>query len=188
MPYSKVTSGWVGGDLYFYDKNGNEIFHIDGTNRALVLNAAAALTSPSLVLAANIANGTITAAKLANGAGLAAVIAAGLGTSVSYVKTDVGTKTLLAANATKDRGVLVVVIIDESYATAGGTQPTVKIGEAGTLEKGIAAATIASKAAGTVLCAGFLNTSTNAILATVTAAVGAATGGCSIAVIALPNS
>jgi len=36
MAHSNVKSEWVGGDLYFYDKSGNEIFHIDGTNRALV--------------------------------------------------------------------------------------------------------------------------------------------------------
>lgn len=36
MPAANVKSQWSGGDLYFYDKAGNEIFHIDGTNRALV--------------------------------------------------------------------------------------------------------------------------------------------------------
>lgn len=33
---SNVTSEFINGDLYFYDKSRNEIFHIDGTNRALV--------------------------------------------------------------------------------------------------------------------------------------------------------
>ncbi len=33
MSITNVKTEWVGGDLYFYDKAGNEIFHIDGTNR-----------------------------------------------------------------------------------------------------------------------------------------------------------
>lgn len=166
MPYTNVSSSWVSGDLYFYDKNGNEIFHIDGTNRALAMHASASLS----------------------GTGLTALLAAGLGTSVTYVKTDSGTKTLLAANATKGRGVLVLVTINETYANVGGAQPTVKIGETGTTEKGIAAATLTGATAGSIFVAGFTNTATDAIIATLTAATVTATGGCTITVIALPNS
>ncbi len=43
MPVTNVKTGWVGGDLYFYDKAENEIFHIDGTNRSLVFPAGSLL-------------------------------------------------------------------------------------------------------------------------------------------------
>lgn len=48
MPHTNVRSEWVDGDLYFYDKSNNEIFHIDGTNRALVLPSGATFTCASL--------------------------------------------------------------------------------------------------------------------------------------------
>lgn len=41
MPVANVKSQWIGGDLYFYDKAGNEIFRIDGTNRKLIIAAGA---------------------------------------------------------------------------------------------------------------------------------------------------
>lgn len=34
MPITNVKSDWTSGNLYFYDKSGNVIFYIDGTNRA----------------------------------------------------------------------------------------------------------------------------------------------------------
>lgn len=37
MTVANVKSQWVGGDLYFYDKSGNEILHFDGTNRKLIV-------------------------------------------------------------------------------------------------------------------------------------------------------
>jgi len=37
MSATNVKSQWVNGDLYFYDKAGNEIIHIDGTNTLFVL-------------------------------------------------------------------------------------------------------------------------------------------------------
>ena len=83
---------------------------------------------------------------------------------------------------------LVLVTINETYANVGGAQPTVKIGETGTTEKGIAAATLTGATAGSIFVAGFTNTATDAIIATLTAATVTATGGCTITVIALPNS
>lgn len=136
----------------------------------------------------NIVAGTIPAAALVNGAGIAAMVAAGLGNSANYPKTDVATNTLVAANATKDRGVIVMLIVTETYAAGTGTAPTVKVGEDTAIEAGIAAATVANKTAGTILCSGFLNTSTRKIIVTTTAAVGNGTGACTVVALALPNS
>ncbi len=140
------------------------------------------------VTTAKIADANVTNAKLAAGAGVAALVAAGLGNSASYIKTDTGTKTLLAAHATKNRGVLVLVHIDETFATGDTSQLILKIGETGTIEKCAAAATFTNAAAGSDFVFGFVNTSTNAIIATLTAAAGTGTGGASITVLALPNS
>lgn len=135
-----------------------------------------------------IGSAKVTSAMLASGAGVAALVTAGLGNSATYIKTDTGTKTLLAANSTKDRGVLVLVHIDETFATGDTSQLILKIGEADTIEKAAAAAVFTDAAAGANFVFGFVNTSTKAILATLTAAVGTGTGGASITVLALPNS
>lgn len=37
MPATNVKTGWVGGDLEFYDKSGNKIAEFDGTNRKLII-------------------------------------------------------------------------------------------------------------------------------------------------------
>lgn len=39
MPATNVKTQWSGGDLYFYDKSGNEIFNIDGVNRQVEFEA-----------------------------------------------------------------------------------------------------------------------------------------------------
>lgn len=130
----------------------------------------------------------IASSKLANYADLAAMVGAGLANSASYVKTDNGTKTLLAAHATKARGVLVVVHIDQTFANGDTSQLIVKVGETDTIEKAFASATFTDAAAGAYFVTGFLNTATKAIIATLTAAAGTGTGACSITVFALPNS
>ena len=135
-----------------------------------------------------IGSAKVTSAMLANGAGLAAVITAGLGNSVSYVKTDDGAKTILAANASKTRGVLVVGVVDEAFADAGGSQTVIEIGEEGTIDKGMDHTVLAGASKGAIFCRGFANTSTKAVIATVTKAVTTGTGGASFAVLALPDS
>lgn len=132
--------------------------------------------------------GKVTNAMLANGAGVAALLTAGLGGSVSVTKTDAATTTIVAAHDTKDRACLVLVIVDETYAIGTGTLPTVKIGEDDAIEKAMAATVLDTEAAGTVLAFAFTNTATKKIIATTTAAVGDATGGCSIIVLALPTT
>lgn len=132
--------------------------------------------------------GKVTNAMLANGAGVAALLTAGLGGSVSVTKTDAATTTIVAAHGTKDRACLVLVTVDETYDIGTGTLPTVKIGEDDTIEKCMAGTVLDTEAAGTVLAFAFTNTATKKIIVTTTAAVGDATGGCSITVLAIPTT
>jgi hypothetical protein len=137
---------------------------------------------------AQIADATLTGAKWAGGAGVAAILAAGLGGSASFLKTSAATTTVVAAHATKDRACLVVVRVDETYAIGTGTLPTVKIGEDDTIEKCMAATVLDTEAAGTIYVYAFTNTATKKIVVTTTAAVGNATGGCTVAVLAIPTT
>ncbi len=132
--------------------------------------------------------GKVTSAMLADGAGVAALLTAGLGGSVSVTKTDAATTTIVAAHGTKDRACLVLVTVDETYDIGTGTLPTVKIGEDDAIEKCMAGTVLDTKAAGTVLAFAFTNTATKKIIVTTTAAVGNATGGCSITVLAIPTT
>lgn len=52
---ANVSAKWVDGDLYWYDKSGNEIAHFDGTNRKLILPVASAI---SFARVANLAAAT----------------------------------------------------------------------------------------------------------------------------------
>ena len=140
------------------------------------------------VTTAKILDANVTNAKLAGGAGLGAVVTAGLGNSAAYPATTDGAQTLVAANATKDRGVLVIAVVDATFADAGGNQPTFQVGETGTAAKALDTAAFTNKAAGTIITTGFLNTATKAIIVTAAKAVGAGTGAVSITALALPNS
>lgn len=135
-----------------------------------------------------IAAGAIVSGHLGQGAGVAALLAAGLGGSHSSIKTEAATTTVVAAHGTKDRACIVVVTIDETYATGDTTAPTLKVGEDDTIEKAFAAATIANKTAGTVLVAAFTNLATKKIIVTTTAKAGTGTGGATVTVLAIPTT
>ena len=162
------------------------------TNTGAVTIANNAITAVKInadaVTTAKILDGNVTAAKLANGAGVAALLTAGLGGSVNVLKTSAATTTIVAANATKARACLVLVVVDETYAVGTGTLPTVKIGEDDTIEKCVAATVLTNQAAGTVLAYAFTNLATKKIIVTTTAAIGNSTGGCSITVLAIPTT
>lgn len=172
----------------------------DGTataSRAVVLDAnkhVDEINTASLKLGATGATVAVTAtaaqlnALAGASAGIAAVLAGGLGGSASFTKASAATTTLIAANATKDRAVLVVVVVDETYDIGTGTLPTVEIGEDDTIDKCMAHTVLDSEAAGTVLVFSFTNTATKKIIVTTTAAVGNATGGCTITAIAIPTT
>lgn len=64
MSNTNVKSSWSGGDLYFYDKSGNEIFRIDGTNRKLLFPVGSELSDTRKV---NLAAATQTLAATQSG-------------------------------------------------------------------------------------------------------------------------
>jgi hypothetical protein len=64
MPVANVKSKWVDGDLYFYDKAGNEIFHIDGTNRKLLVPSGSVLDLDAATTTLALAAGTVGADEL----------------------------------------------------------------------------------------------------------------------------
>lgn len=130
----------------------------------------------------------VTSAMLANGAGVAALLTAGLGGSASYLKTQDATAELVAANGAKDRATLVVAVVDESFADAGGNQPTFTVGEAGTLNKFFDTTAFTGKAAGTVLVAAGTNLATKNVSVTGVKAVGAGTGGVTVTAIGIPTT
>lgn len=148
----------------------------------------AAKINADAITTAKILDGNVTPAKLSAGAGVAALLTAGLGGSVSVTKTSAATTTVVAANATKDRACLVLVTVDETYAIGTGTLPTVEIGEDDTIDKCMAHTFLDTEAAGTVLAFAFTNLATKKIIVTTTAAVGNATGGCSVTVLAIPTT
>lgn len=153
-----------------------------------ITNTGVTAIGANKVTTAKILDGAVTGAKWSAGAGVAAVLSAGLGGSASVTKTSAATTTVVAANATKDRACLVVVTVDETYAVGTGTLPTVKIGEDDSIEKCMAATVLDTEAAGTVLVFAFTNLATKKIIVTTTAAIGNSTGGCSVAVIAIPTT
>ncbi|MGE3856990.1 MAG: hypothetical protein AB7G21_08555 [Dehalococcoidia bacterium] len=83
MANANVTTEWVGGDLYYYDKNGNEIFHIDGTNGRLVIadQLVDATASTLAVTAAAHEGRTVT---LNRAAGIAVTLPAATGSGAKY--------------------------------------------------------------------------------------------------------
>jgi hypothetical protein len=196
LAQANVTSRWVSGNLVFYDKSGNIIATFDGTNRefdvpsgsTLDLNGTIDITTFQLGGTTVTATGTQINNLAGAQGGLASILSAGLGGADSILKTEAATHTLVAAHATKDRAVLAVVYVDETYAVGTGTLPTVKFGETSTIEKFMAATVLDTEAAGTTYVYAGTNTSTKAIIATSTAAVGNSTGGCTITVIAIPTT
>jgi hypothetical protein len=168
-------------------KNSGQILVGDGTDlKSVPVTGDVTISNTG---ATTIGEGKVKSSMLANGAGVAALLTAGLGGSVSVKKDDVAaTTTIIAADGAKERACLVLVTVDETYAAGEGTLPTVKIGEDDTIEKCMAGTVLDDETAGTVLAFAFTNTATKKIIVTTTAAVGNATGGCSITVLAIPTT
>lgn len=159
----------------------------DGTNRPAAVTPSGDVTITNAGVTA-IGATKVTNAMLASGAGVGALLTAGLGGSASYLKTQNATADLLAANGTKDRACLVVVVVDETFADAGGNQPTFTIGEEATLNKFFDTAAFTNKTAGTVLVAAGTNLATKKVQVTGVQAVGAGTGGITVTVLAIPTT
>lgn len=54
MTVTNVSSSWSGGDLYFRDKSGNEILHLDGTNQKLIAPVGVVLNQRTRVTTAQV--------------------------------------------------------------------------------------------------------------------------------------
>lgn len=195
----KTMIAAAAGTVLVGTKTSGDVTELDASAEgALVIGQGAGETCAAAVMSGDvtmtkagvtsIGAGKVTSAMLANGAGLAAVVTAGLGNSVSYAKTDDGTKTILGDNATKDRGVLVLAVVDEAFADGDGGQTVIEIGEEATIDKGFDHTVLAGASKGAVFCRGFVNTAGKDIIATVTKATGTGTGGATFTVLALPNS
>ena len=156
------------------DADGRALFAADVLDAATFLSAVDA--------------GAITNVALASGAGVGALLTAGLGGSDSIVKTDTATHTLVAAHGSKDRACLVLVVVDEVFATGDTSQTVLEIGEADTVNKCMANTVLVDAAADSVWAFAFTNTATKAIVATSVAAAGTGTGGASVTVLAIPTT
>ncbi len=183
---------------------GGEVMFPDGSTATVALDgsvqvpnayvASDAAIAKSKLGALAIADGdvaagaAIAASKLAAGGGVAALLGAGLGGSATYVKTDTGTKTLVAAHATKDRAVIVEVHIEQTFADGDTSQLILKVGETDTVEKFFASAVFTGATAGSIFIIGAVNTATKAIIATLTAAAGTGTGSATVTIIAMPTT
>lgn len=95
MPHTNVKSDWIDGNLVFFDKSGNEIVTIDGTNRKLSIPSGSALDNAGTMahtgtqtfdeIAGNDSSLAITGAAAADAtsAGGAVVIAGNVGGATS---------------------------------------------------------------------------------------------------------
>lgn len=94
----------------------------------------------------------------------------------SYIRTDAGTKTLLAAGLA-DRQVVIIVTVTTTFATGDGAQPTLAIGQTGSTSKFAATSKFVGATAGTTFAfAGTLSAAT-ALIATLVAATGTTSTG-----------
>jgi len=107
----------------------------------------------------------------------------GVGASDSYIKTDAGAQSLLAA-APVDRAVVIVVTIDETFAAGSGAATLFDIGETDTTNK--FKNDLNTGSAGAILTYGGVLTAGKALLVTVTAATGTGAGGVTVSVLAMP--
>lgn len=107
----------------------------------------------------------------------------GVGAIASYVKTDTGAKTLLAA-ADHDRIVQITVLVDEVFAAGNGAATSFNIGETSTATK-FKSGLNAGAAGATIVYTGTLS-ATKALLVTPTPATGTGTGGVTVSVQAMP--
>ncbi len=152
---------------------------------AQTVNGVKTFGSPPVMSGASITSATIPNAALAANGGLAALIGAGLGASHSYLKTQSGAATLLAS-AAGDRSVIIVVVVDQTFANGDGAQPTFQIGQTGTANKFADTTAFTGATAGTVKTFAGTLTGTDNLIVTGVAGTGTTeTGGITVTVLAL---
>ena len=102
---------------------------------------------------------------------LAAINAGVLSGTVGYIKTDVGTKTLHAALAV-DATVTITLVCTTTFANGDGAQPTVSLGQTGSVSSFAATTAFTGMTAGSTKTFGGTLTAGNALLATLVAGTG----------------
>jgi hypothetical protein len=133
-----------------------------------------------------IGDGQVTAAKWADGAGVAALLAAGLGASAVVDHAGASPQTLMVADATHDRAVLLVVTCTEDMG--GTTEPTVDIGWTADDDGLMDQLRLVGATAGEVFISAGLVPVTNAVIATIVNGTGTVTGAFSVVLIVLPTA
>jgi hypothetical protein len=168
------------GDPLTSDAVGRAIKAIEGQNVIGVAQEAGALNTIGSLL-------VIPQVKLAN-SGVAALVAAGLGAGVAVDHADSSPVTLLAANATHDRAVLVIATCTQSLA--GSDAPTFDIGWTADPDGLIDQTLLAGATAGETFIGAGVVPATNLIIATL--ATGGTTtndaGAFNVVVLALPTT
>jgi hypothetical protein len=134
MPATAVKTAWSGGNLYFYDKSGNVIFYIDGTNRSMVFASGSGLTAPTAIDATDIAAGAVTYDKVTITAG---TVLAGTKTTDIASLVDISAEgAILAGQGAGETPAAVTlsgdVTMDETYTQIcawdpGGAGRTIKL-------------------------------------------------------------
>ena len=135
MPVTNVKSAWVGGNLYFYDKAENEIAHLDGTNRMLVVPTGSALTVAGVTVDDStlaVTGLTATAAELNTLAGKVASASFTIGAEgtpgANQRAIAVQLKDAAGADIAYQAPVQITVLADangDAFATGGSTGLTV---------------------------------------------------------------
>lgn len=109
------------------------------------------------------------------------------GASASYPSDTDGVQTLLAATDA-DRGVVITVRVDETFADNAGAQPTFEIGETDTSDKFAADSEFTDETAGTILTFSGTLSAGKALIVTAVAAEDDGAGGITATVIAVPSA
>lgn len=131
MAAANVKSKWVGGDLYFYDKAGAEIFHVDGTSRLFVLPTGSALhVAGSTIDASTLAlNGlTASAAELNKTDGVSATGYLTVMEELTFTETS-GDGTYTGTIALPAGARIVDIGVDGQVLWNSGTSASIKVGD-----------------------------------------------------------
>ncbi|MCW8137874.1 MAG: hypothetical protein KIT58_03125 [Planctomycetota bacterium] len=122
---------------------------------------------------------------LSVGGTIAALISAGVADAAAYTKATDGVQTLLAAGDDA-RVVLIVAVVTEAFADAGGAQTTFAIGETDTANKFAATSKFTDATLGEVFVLAGTLSATKALIVTANDAGGAGTGALTVTAFAFP--
>lgn len=198
MPHTNVRSEWVDGNLVFFDKSGNEIATLDGTNRKLSIPSGSTLANAGTTtysgtqtfddIAGNDASLGITGLAATSDTGGAIVITGGA-TTTSGVGGLVSVTGGAGSGTSNGGAASLVGGASGSGATGVGGNVSVTAGAAASTNGNGGAAAVAGGAAtgtgtgGAATVTGGLGGATNAVggAATVTAGAGQGTGAGAVA-------